>query len=224
MTASPLPPDCRPIKILDDDGREKLDWIRCNIEYPKIYRIGAIGDGTCLFHAIVKAFHLPYIDQKVDRRKFIAGLKKELSDALNEKMTKFDEKGGDITYYDFLSRGNLREFSKTDARYSLANMKQELLESKGNDNLFIEYLSEVLNKDIYILDQKKQDIYIQGDDRAILYKKRPSIVVLYLEDLRHYELIGVEREGKIETMFSPEDPFILNLQNRMNQIFMAPKK
>jgi hypothetical protein len=56
-----------------------------------------------------------------------------------------------------------------------------------------------------------------GDDYDLLYKRRKSIVILYLPG--HYELVGVRYKNGVEkTLFSPDDPFIKVLRRRMEKL------
>jgi len=70
----------------------------------------------------------------------------------------------------------------------------------------------------------KHDVYITGNDSDILYKKRPSIVLLYLPG--HYELIGImeskidsKNTGKtIKTLFEPNHQLIEAIRKRYNEL------
>ena len=66
---------------------------------------------------------------------------------------------------------------------------KELDSDRPVDNAYNEFISDQLNKDIYILDAVTQDVYMTGSDDNVLYKDRPSIVLMYLPG--HYELVGL---------------------------------
>ena len=120
------------------------------------------------------------------------------------------------TYYDVLSRGQLSEFSKSVPAYSLENMQRELDSDRAVDNAYNEFISDQLEKDIYILDGIKRDVYITGYDDEILYKNRPSIIILYLPG--HYELVGLEINGIIKLLFDPDHDLIQTIRSRMYEL------
>ena len=204
---------------LTDSEYEALHW-REPFNYPNMVRIRIPTDGSCLFHAIARSYFKPYITGKLngkvfDRTKFIRDLRQSLSIKLGSK-----EKGG-LTYYETLSRGQLPEIAKTMPAYSLTNLQQELNSSRSVSHIFHEFISDQLDKDIYILDAAKRDVYMMGDDDEILYKHRPSIVLLYIpsnqekEGSGHYELIGLQDDDNIRTLFDPTDEFIGAIRYRM---------
>ena len=101
-------------------------------------------------------------------------------------------------------------------------MQKELNSDFSVDNVYNEFISNQINKDIYILDMVKQDVYMTGDDDEILYKTRPSIVILYLsgkyKSSGHYELIGLNENGYIKTLFDSDHDFIQNIRARMYEL------
>ena len=175
-----------------------------------------IGDGSCFFHAIAYAYYIPYrlghIDGvPMDRRSFVRNLRRDLSHILEEPSVE----GGPMIY-DMLCRGHLRKFSEGYENYSLDNMKKELKSSYSVDGgIYIELISNLLDKDIYILDSGKRDVYVLGD-YDLYYKKRSSIVLLYTGD--HYDLVGLQDSDGIKTLFSPRHPFIRAIQHRLLSI------
>lgn len=207
------------IRILTDVEMERLDW-RGPFQYPNLVRIRVPPDGSCFFHAIAKSYFEPYIlgrwsnGKPVDRRKFIATLRKDLSVKLGSKIDPSDSNS--TTYYDTLSRGRLADFSQSVPQYSLDSMMKELNSNRSVDNVYNEFISDQLNRDIYILDAVKRDVYMTGHDDDILYKNRKSIVILYLPG--HYELVGVYEKGVTKTIFDPSHDLIRAIRQRINNI------
>jgi hypothetical protein len=197
---------------------ENLVW-DSPFSYPNMVRIRTPQDGSCFFHAIAKAYFEPYIigklnNEPLNRKTFIRKLRKDLSNKLKSRVDPTDPESP--IYYNKLSRGQLQEFSISVPTYSLENMVKELDSNLAVDNVYNEFISDQLDKDIYILDAIKQDVYITGYDDEILYKNRPSIVILYLPG--HYELIGLEENGNVKTLFDPDHNFIRAIRERMRTV------
>lgn len=209
----------RNITYLVNNEYENLNWTG-PFNYPNMVRIRTPTDGSCFFHAIAKSYFEPYILGKLnnapfDRREFIKKLRKDLSLKLKSRVDPTNP-NNQLIYYDTLSRGDLAEFAKSVPVYSLENMVKELDSDHAVDNVYNEFISDQLNKDIYILDMVKKDVYITGQDNDILYKDRKSIVILYLPG--HYELVGLDENGIVKTLFDPNHPFIRYIQDRMESI------
>lgn len=167
-----------------------------------LVRIDTIGDGSCFFHAIISAFFKPYIENTIDKSEFIVKFRKDLSDVLEKK-------------YDTLGGGSFVELSRDDKEYSLESLKKMLNSNSSVDNRFHQLISDVINKDIYILYTRTGNVYKSADDLKLLYKNRDSIVILYMPG--HYELIGrinnITRE--ITTLFDSNDSFIKNIRREL---------
>lgn len=179
---------------------EILDWD----DYPGLCRKSEISDGSCFFHCIADAFYRPYQMGEVDRKEYVRKLRKELANALTPQI------------YNRLSRGTLPEFSKKVPGFSLEDFKKILDSNEYLDNRFNEYVSNSLNKDIYILDYNKKNVYFTGNDDDILYKNRESIVIIWYNG-NHYDLAGILDGKRLTTLFSPSDPFIIRIKNELRK-------
>lgn len=204
-----------------------LNWKKNGYDDFKMVAIYTIGDGNCYFHALAHAYYIPYRTQSlqgktVSRQDIVRNLRYSLSVRLGEPVDSLNPNGP--TFYDQLSRGKLYEFGKSIPEYSFEEMRKRLRSSSAIGNEYNEFVSDQLNKDIYILDYEKQDVYITGDDDDLLYKDRSSIVLIYMPG--HYELVGIQdKNGKTQTYFYPTHPFIQFLKNRMNSIRQhSPKR
>jgi hypothetical protein len=174
------------------------------LQYPGLIKIQTIGDGSCFFHAVTNAYCPEYIENKIDRKIFIRQLRQELS----TKLGSIDPNSGK-TYYDSLSRGYLSTISQIDwPEYKLESLQKTLLTCRYVDNVYQEFISNLLNKDIYLISETRQNFYPTGDDYSLLHQNRESIVILYCEKKYHYELIGIEQDGQIFTSFPCDHPLI----------------
>lgn len=194
------------------------DW------YKGMVRIYTQGDGSCFFHALLNSFFSPYITNKIGdgsvlaKREFVKNFREDLSLKLNEKV-----EGTNKTWYETISRGHLKKMSETLPKYKLEEMQKVLNSSSYVDNLFNEFISDIISKDIYLLDMNTKNIYVTGKDDDILYKKRKSIVILYIPESQHYELVGVMRVDSnsmmvIKTIFDYNDDFILKIREKMKEM------
>lgn len=195
-----------------------LDWSKSNrFYYPDMVGLKTITDGSCFFHAIVKAYFIPYITGNSDgtsfnRQDYIKGLRRDLANKLGERVNPLQPNSS--IYYDTLSRGQLRNMSLSVKEYSLENLQSLLNSNNHVGNEFLEFVSDQLGKDIYILDLIQHDVYILGMDDDILYKERDSIVLLYRPS--HYDLVGIKSNDGVKTLFASHHPFIQSIRDRMN--------
>ena len=209
----------RRLKPLVNSEIEKLEW-KDVFEGFKMMRLRTEADGSCFFHALAKAYFKPYItgkikDKPLNRKKFIRSLRTDLSKKLGSKVDPIDPESK--TYYETLSKGELTKIAEEMPEYSLERMEKELDSNSPISNIYNEFISNQLDIDLYILDGIKRDVYMTGTDDKLLYKNRKSIVILYLPG--HYELVGIMRENNyLETYFDPQDPFILRIRERMNEL------
>ncbi len=194
-----------------------LSWENSHFQHPDMVQIKCSPDGSCFFHALLQAFYKPYQLQMEDgvpvsRKKLVKNFRYDLSVRLNEHTDVNDPLSPVV--YQTLSRGQLEELSKEMPEYSLKGMQDELNSSSPVSNLYNEFISNELGKDIYILDSEKQDVYVTGSDLDLLYKNRQSIVLLYHPG--HFDLIGLRNnDGSVSTFFDPEHPFIESIRNRL---------
>lgn len=79
----------------------------------------------------------------------------------------------------------------------------------------IEYVSNVFGIDIYIMSDTTRNIYLLGANCDLIYKFRPSVVLMNLNNI-HYETVGrVNNNGDIQTLFAPDDPWIRKLHSKL---------
>lgn len=172
--------------------------------YPGLVIIDVPADGSCFFHALILSIYKPYQLNKINKWKFVREFRKNLAYKLIED-------------YDKLSNGKLKELSKEMPEVSLSAMIQELDSSKAISNIYNEFISDLLNRDIYLLDYQKKDVYMTGSDLNLLYKGRKSTVLVI--NGNHYQLVGIKKsDGSIKVGFDHDHPFILKIQKRIKEL------
>lgn len=213
----------------------KIDWFNYIIDpktqLPKwnLIRINTPGGGNCLFHAIANSFFSPYYSEKVNeqimtRKEIIRNMRKSFSEKLNSPIS---SKPNSKTHYEIINSGNTAEFPISpdlpEYNYSLSNMQKSLDSEENIGYGYIEFISNAIDKNIYILVSSMNDIYpFEKTELLNIYKKdRPSIVVYYIWDndtsdkYDHYELVGIMNKGTIDTHFMPDHSFIKFLYNKV---------
>lgn len=184
---------------------EILDWEGLGpFHYEGLVKKTEINDGSCFFHCIADSFHKPYQLGQIDKKEYVRNLRKDLSNNLTTEI------------YNKLSRGNLKEFSKKVKGFSLEDFKKILDSNLPIDNRFNEYISNIINKDIYLLDYNKKDVYMTGNDNDILYKNRESIVIIWINE-NHFDLAGILEGKRLTTLFQYNHPFIETIRQHMNR-------
>lgn len=170
-------------------------------------RIGAIGDGSCMFHSILQAFNKTYINASVpDKIKITRQFRNDLSDILDKKID------GNICYKQ-LSRGSLEEFSSFVPETSLKNMKRSLSSNDWGDVRFLELISNILELDIYIIWNNTKDVYKLGDNE-LYYKNRDSIIILNSSNI-HFDTLGIKTKIGTRTLFNSTEPVIEQLRAKL---------
>ena len=97
-------------------------------------------------------------------------------------------------------------------KYSLEYMEMELKNNTDLDVRFIELLSLLIDKDIYVLDMKTQTVLTS------YHKDRNSVVILMMEGegYIHFETVGImSPDGIIDTHFHPLSNFIEALRDAL---------
>lgn len=187
----------------------------------KVYRISAIGDGSCFFHALLLGFVIPYIEEKYEdgskfnRVEFTKKFRKIIANTLYQK----DDSGKIL--YDKLANGNLKDLAKHGGfgeKYKLSNFYEWLKSSRSVGLEAIEVTSRYIKRNILILSVNNSDVYKIGTVGDTYNPKLPSIVLLYTQNITgddgHFDLCGIRKDGKIITHFSPKNDFIREILNR----------
>lgn len=181
---------------------KKLDWNN-EFSYPNMISIDdGIHDGSCFFHSISMATYKPYQINQIDRKKHVADMRRTLSKKLPY-------------YYDKLANGELPELAMDIPVIRLDYMQEELDSTRYISNIYNEYISELLDIDIYLLNNDTKDVYPTATNLNLLYKNRLSIVILYIDN-NHYQIVGLKnKDGSITVSFKPDHNFITYVKNRL---------
>lgn len=176
-------------------------------------------DGSCLFHAIMNSFFEPYHrerirDKRMLRQELVKLLRLELSECLTLPV---DPTKSSITHYQSLNHGNTVAFAEAVPEFKLSYMQKQLNSYNPIGYGYMEFIGNILDKDIYILEGKRKDIYVTDELPLTINGNRKSIILFYISG--HYELVGIENnDGTYSTHFSPNHSLIQHLKKRVNEI------
>ena len=190
-----------------------LKWKSEGFEDWDLVKIDTIGDGNCLFHAVVNGFYKPYRFNNFtyngfhyNRYDLIKSLRQEMSQLLDQKIP-----GTNKTYYQTINNGAMEEFSKSVPDFRLSTMKKILNSNQPLGYGFMEFISMIVDKDIYILDGLHKNIY-KSDENSVT-GTRNSVIIHY--NGYHYELVGLLYNDELVTYFAPEHPLIKFLRSKL---------
>jgi len=186
--------------------------------------LSTVGDGSCYFHAIIQAYYIPYITNQVTKCSFIREVRRLLAYELgrpakiNDRYI-YNNHQQPKTWHQIINRGGNATLESdpgdvpTDIsnRLKLENMQHEMDSSRALDNLFDDYVSKILDKNIFVLDLAKKTVNYNIDKDILLVSSRTCVVIL--DKTGHYETVGLMTNGGIRTHFAWNDPFISILRS-----------
>lgn len=207
-------------KIINGElSYRNINWLK-GFENWKLVRFFTPMDGSCLFHAICNSFFLPYRtgilrDKPISKKEIVASLRKELSIKLTEKINNNENAP---THYQTLNGGNTAVFAESVPEFSLQNMQSTLDSDEYIGYGYLEFISNAINKDIYILSALHTDIYVTDELPLTIKGNRKSIIVYYSEG--HYELVGLVNDDstEVDTHFNYDHSLIKFLYNRVQSL------
>lgn len=198
--------------MIDNISSTNLINIDTNLPMEGLVRIRVPGDGSCLFHSILRAFNQKYITSTPEQRSnFVRLVRDKLADALEEIDQKTNKK-----YYYTIANGNLASLGENLPDYSLPSIQALLRSTNSVGAEIISSLSYFFDIEVLIYNMLTNDINMYNLD-AINGKKR--IIILAYTEFRdindgHYDLIGIKYKGNIYTLFDSGCFLIQSILNR----------
>jgi hypothetical protein len=199
----------------------EINWEGGYQQWPLV-RFSTPMDGSCLFHSIANSFFAPYHNETlrgkaVSKDKMIEALRKELAQKLAARIS---DDPNSLTHYDSLNGGNTSAFAEAVPEFGLRYMQSQLDSRTSIGYGYMEFIGNALNKDIYILEAMRRDIYVTDELPLTIKGNRSSIVLYYMNG--HYELVGIQNnDGTFVTHFTPDHSFIQFLRDRVSQIIRS---
>jgi precorrin-6B methylase 2 len=177
-----------------------------------VVRIAVIGDGSCFFHGYLDAYYPPYQNTKtIDGRiKIVTEVRENLAKILTNKdredKTKTNYESSEV--YDLRNVKKFKNEHNQYVDYSLEGFKEML----KNTSIFVgdevySYVAKNMGPNVIIMRGTNKDVYYHTRTHI---KDRNYVVLI--GTINHYELLGIDNEdGKIQTFFDSDDPFIVSL-------------
>ena len=196
-----------------------INWENSFQNWPLV-RFSTPMDNNCLFHSIANSFFEPYHSEKLNgksmnRKNMVLHLRKELSKKLASKID--ESNPNSPRYYDVLNGGNTSSFAEAVPEFALEYMQNQLESQVPIGYGYMEYIGDVLNKDIYILEAARKDIYKTDELHLTIKGNRRSIILYYMNG--HYELVGVHNPNDtFDTHFASDHSLIRFLNSRVQQL------
>ena len=199
-----------------------------------VVRIGAIGDGSCFFHATLNGYY-PGYQNNGDyqfRRRFVSMLRRDVAYTL--QMEDPDNQGmimwqtaanGQFTalYEQQLMGLDFNDIFDYPVDFSLDGMQSLFNSTAYLGNEVYQYASDILGIDIYVMRLTNRDLYVHQNTsvRGVVRK-----VIVISGNGNHYETVGIERPNgtdtgtdtgtMFQTVFDQNDPFIISLRRQID--------
>ena len=186
-----------------------------------VVRIGTIGDGSCFFHALLKAFYAPYANKnKYSIRVDLARkLRRDLASILEMKDP---DSVANETYYQTAAKGSWVEYSKQQliganfgVDFRLPAIQTSLNSSGDVGDEVYQFVGDLLGINIYVMNATQIDLHPMLNT-SIGGRYQPSVVIA--GNGYHYETVGIDSGlgVGIQTVFYPNDPFLIALRSKID--------
>ncbi len=206
-----------PLKTYSEESFRPLKLERLKLApelEAQLYEVTTLGDGSCFFHAVLRSFSQEYRDAPNSERTLLA---RRLRNFLADKLEETNPATG-LTCYEELSNGRLEDYAMAVPSYTVEALQAELRSSAPTGDAYLELISNVLEKDVYIVNKSKGDVYTINSALDLFYKRRSSIVVIY-DGSGHYTLLGLRNKTEeLSTHYAFDHPLIQSLQRRIREL------
>lgn len=185
--------------------------------YNDLVRIATIGEGSCFIHSVLKAMYRPYQENTAARARLemAANTRRDLALMLTSENPKYPghsywETSGQGSFPRMVMQEIINESLIEDigVDYSLSGLQYLFNSLSYLGNEVYAYVADVLNIDVYVL------LATQIDLQPIFSSRRPGVVrdgIVIIGNTEHYEVLAVNTKNGFQTVFPPDDPFVIGL-------------
>ena len=183
--------------------------------YPNLVRIATIGDGSCYYHGILKGCYVPYQNNNSFgyRTRIVRRLRMDLAYLL-ETPDPEDPQGRIV--YETAVGGFFPSLGITvgNVDFSLQGLQREIASTRDSGDEVYGYIAEQLGINVYVLIGTTEDLFpaITVIPDEVL---KPSVVIV--GNTSHYEVVALKTKDGLQTLFHPEDPFILAIKQKFRR-------
>lgn len=206
------------IEILPMDKVKKID---VNWWEERAVSIGTIANGDCMIHSVLNAY-LAYYQSNPDvkfRTNFVKKLRQEMAERLEMPDPNYPGK----TYYETAVEGqfvelyqqqqmglNIEELIGQDFDFSLEGLKNLFDSCSFLGDEVYSYFADLLNLDIYILRIDSEGLHVHANTYQEGSQRKAVVIV---GSGLHFETLGILRTGRYQTVFLPNDPFLIKIRS-----------
>ena len=187
-------PDIRPNLPLGAVEDLACSWYT---DYP-VVRIGAVGDGSCLFHGVLQGYNPDYQSTPSKR----PASARRLRTALADFITLQDPEVPGKSFYESAGGGAVAAVVPLPTLQSLLRSSEYL----GDETYAL--LGLCMGVNIYVVRATGTDVYKYT---SYIHPTRRQWTVVLNGTTNHYETVGLRTPEGYQTAFVPEDPFLLAL-------------
>lgn len=187
---------------------ELLTWTS-PVAYANMTRILThMDNGSSFVHACLNAFYIPYRDgklynQNIGQVELTHMFRRELATSLLLPSPSGKK------YVELLGNGTWVSMTSTNIETLAFQLGSP---SVPFDSVMIEHISNVIDKDIIIIDAETQDIIVDSIETSTRYKNRTTIILLSVKN--HYEVMSIRlKTGEFITHFHPNHAWVRQLRN-----------
>ncbi len=209
------------LPIIKMDSYEPISISWYNKE--DVVRIGAIGDGSCFFHAVLNGYLKSYqLNSDINyRADFVRKLRRDIAETLSIKnengKTNWETTAGGqfVALYEQQQMGvDFTDIFGQSFDFSLDGMYKLINSSAFLGDEIYKYASDRLGLDIYIMRLTDKDLYLHSNTSQEGIERRSVIIS---GNGSHYETIGIERNGLFQTLFEYNDPFLVKIKSMIKK-------
>lgn len=181
-----------------------------NFDNFKLIKKQTCQDNSKFLHAFVQGFDRGYIKStpKV-KSEIVTKLRESLSEKLAEKIP-----NSNVTYYEYIFNGKIKNVARSNSLYEYKNYMTTLKGDYLFTNEYIELISLIFDKDIFLFDIDNNELFIDPNIAKLVIKERNSVLIGYSET-EYFTLGLLEEDKNIITHFSPNNKFIKMLRSKM---------
>jgi len=194
----------------------KISWY----EDEEVVRIGNIKDGSCFLHSILNGCYPDYQNKDEEFRKvFVQKLRRDLAsylEILDDTKIKWEtvvDGEFESLYRQQLQGINFKDKFDYPIDFSLKGLQRTINSSQYLSNELFQYISNLLELDIYIMKLTDKDLYV---DSIYTSKEQNRKSIVINGDGSFYDTIGIRRNNLIQAVFLPDDEFIKNIKLLIN--------